>query len=285
MNIKLSLIKSLIIESVKNETYQSGNVVKASDAKAESLAFHQQAGDARYQERMLERGLATAYSELTTLLAEYVTNVGDAVGDNTIEATENNGVIELVLAVSDRFNKGLVPSLAKLCSKYIEESMLVDWWKPVDKEKSTYYLGFLQKDIESIRRCFSKTAPAVPVYEYPTAIVMRYPIIPEQDGVAGYIVSDINTPEEQTVDPVTLYGNPWAIGVGDTSEISYTLVGENDRKPIDDIVIRADNDCCIPELTDDGHWCLKAKSIGYSLITLFSRHNDRVYNKFAVRIV
>jgi hypothetical protein len=280
MNIKITLVKSLILESVKNETYHSGMVTKAADGGAVSLAFHEQAGDENYHQRILERALATAYSDLTTLLAEYVTNVGDAVGDNTIEATEKNGAIDLVLQVSERFNKGLVPSLAKLCSRYIEESMLVDWWKPVNTDKATYYVNFLQKDVESIRRCFSKTAPDVPTYKYPTAIVLRYPIITEKDGVAGTV-----TPDMPAVDPVTLYGNPFVMGRGDTSDISYILMGENDAMPIDDIVVRADNTCCVPELNKEGNWCLKGVSIGYTLVTLFSRHNDKVYNKFAVRIV
>lgn len=279
--IKLTLIKSLIIESVKNETYQKGQVDKASKENASALAFHEQAGDESHHLRMLQRGMYTAYADLQTQLSTYLSDSGSPVGDNLIETEETEDNFKLLLQVSDRFNDGYTNSLALLCSKYIEESMLVDWWKPIDKEKAATYLAFQEKDLAGIRRCFNKRAPHRPVYHFPTAITLKYPVLPELNGCPGWL----NPDEAASLGPNILFGNPWHIGVGDHTDISYTLTGENEVIPIDDILVRCDDICCKPSLNNDGEWRITGVSTGYCIVTLYSRHNDRVFAKFAVRVV
>ena len=80
-----------------------------------------------------------------------------------------------------------------------------------------------------MKDCFQKTAPATPVYKFPTAIEIRYPVIPERNNVPGYITPD----NKDTMEPYFLYANPLIIGRGQESEISYTLTGEGDKKPVD----------------------------------------------------
>ena len=280
-NIKIQIIHSLAVNSAKNETYQKGVVDKAVDAKLIRAAFHEQAGNEAYHETMLRRLLLTQIEKLKTYFSDYLTGGGNIAEDATIDSTEENDMTEIVLNVSDRFNDGYVKTLARLSQKYVEDRMIHLWWVPVSKEFASLYAQVAEDDLDGIMNCFHKTAPEAPRYQFPTAIEIRYPIIPERNGTPGYITPD----NSAVIQPEILFGNPWIIGRGQESEISYILTGENDRKPVDDIIVRADNPCCQPCIGSDGRWCLRGCSTGHTIVTLFSRHNDQVFAKFAVRIV
>ena len=279
--IKFTLIKSLIINTVKNITFKRGLIEKGSDARNTVPAYHQTAGDEQYHERLLERGYYTNVELLKTRLSDYLDGSGNIADDPLIADHEQDGTNELVLKVSDRFNDSYVKSLARLCSRFVEDSMVADWYADTDDKKSDYFYALAEKDMASILQSFTKSAPQVPTYDFPTAIELRYPIIPERNGTPGYLTPD----NSAVVSPIQLYNNPWVIGRGEESEISYVLTGEDGRMPMDDIMVRCDTDCCTAALTSDGRWCLHGSKPGLAIVTLYSRHNDQVFNRFAVRIV
>lgn len=280
--IKIQILHELAMNSAKNETYQKGVVDKAVDPKLITAAFHEQAGNEQYHEAMLGRYLFSQIEVLKTFFVDYLTGDGNIAEDATIDSTEANGVTEIILKVSDRFNNGYVKTLARLSQKFVEDRMIYLWWHSVSKEFAAIYGGAAEEDKTSIRDCFQKTAPATPVYKFPTAIEIRYPVIPERNNVPGYITPD----NKDTMEPYFLYANPLIIGRGQESEISYTLTGEGDKKPVDDIVVRADDAyCCNPFINDHGQWCIKGATPGYTIVTLFSRHDDTVFAQFAVRVV
>ena len=167
--ITLTLVKSVILANVKNETFLRGQVIKAADQKLITEAYHEQAGDEAYQEAILNRGLYTNLEELKTYFSDYLTSTGQSTGDNIYSGEEGDNII-ISLVVSDRFNTGYTSSLARLSSKYIEEAMLMDWWKPINEKQSALYAQFVERDLSAIKRCFNKTAPVAPSYKYPTTL-------------------------------------------------------------------------------------------------------------------
>lgn len=237
--ITLTLVKSLIMESVKNETYQTGQVDKAINDKNILAAYHEQAGDEAYHLRMLERGLYTNISDLETFLAEYITNNDSTTGDN-ITSEETGDYIYINLRVGDRFNTSLTDPLAKLCSKYVEENMLADWWKPLNKDKSALYLQYALKDLASIRRCFNKTAPKAPTYKYPTSI--------------------------------STVGSAIDIGVGEECTVTYTI----SDGAIDDIEIRIEDEHLITAGRSREGFTIIGRQLGHTYIQLYSRHDEQV---------
>lgn len=280
--IKIQILHELAMNSAKNETYQKGVVDKAVDPKLITAAFHEQAGNEQYHEAMLGRYLFSQIEVLKTFFVDYLTGDGNIAEDATISSTEENGVTEILLNVSDRFNDGYVKTLARLSQKFVEDRMIYLWWHSVSKEFAAIYAGAAEEDKASIKDCFNKTAPKAPTYRFPTAIEIRYPIIPERNRVPGYITPD----NKDTVQPEMLFANPLIIGRGQESEISYLLTGEDDKKPIDDIVVRADDGyCCSAYIDSHGKWCVKGNTPGYTIVTLFSRHDDTVFAQFAVRVV
>ena len=281
MTIKLTLLKSLIIEAVKNETFHKGQFDKAVDEKAITAAYHEQAGNETYQERILGRAFYTNLAVFKTLVTEYVGGGGFDAADNVTDI-EDGDTVNVFINVSDRFNKAFTDPLAKLASDFIINSMLMDWWRPVNKEQASLYAQFIERTTMAIRRCFNKMPPKAPTYKFPTAIILKYPIVDEQNGVPGMLTPD----SSPTIPTEVLFQNPWHIGRGDESEITYTLRGESGNdKPVDDIIVRCDGGCCKPFIGHEGSWCLRGIDKGYSIVTLFSRHNDKVFAKFAVRIV
>lgn len=279
--IKITLYKNLIFETVKNETYKSGQIEKGAGEKTAQAVFHEQAGDEAYHLRILERNYRQAVAELESLLPEYLTGDEDPAADNLISTSEEGDKVEMFITVSERFNKSLVDPLAKLFSAYIENTMLTIWWVPVNNDKASYYSALTDRNLLAIRRSFQKKAPKAPVYHYPTAIILKYPIIGNSDGVPGLLTPD-NSNED--VDPIMLFNNPVIIKRGDDTEISYTLTGEDGHSCIDDIIVRCDRDCCRIGI-DGGMWHAYGICKGHTIVTLFSRHNDKVFAKFAIRVI
>jgi len=238
LTITLTLNKPLIIEAVKNETFLTGQVQKGADKNLIVAAYHEQAGNDVYQERLLERGLYVALEELKTYFSDYLSTTGFTTADNSVDSSMDGDNILIQLVVSNRFNKGYTQSLARLSSKYIEESMLIDWWKPVNEKQSLLYAQFLERDLAAIRRCFNKTAPEVPTVPYPTTL-----------SVTGSAI-DIGVDEEYTI---TYTLNDWAI---------------------DDIEIRiADPVICAAGRTEEGFTVI-GKQLGHTYAQLYSRHNE-----------
>lgn len=278
--IKIIILHELALNSAKNETFQKGIVDKAVDPKLITAAFHEQAGNEAYHEAMLSRSMLSQIEMLKTFFSDYLTGGGEIAEDATISGTESDGHTDILLNVSDRFNDGYVKTLARLSQKFVEDRMIYLWWLSVSKEFAAIYATAAEEDKAGIMACFNKTAPSAPSYRFPTAIEIRYPIIPERNHVPGYITPD----NADVIEPETLFSNPWLLSRGQESEISYVLTGEGGKKPLDDIVVRADNPCCRPCIGSDGRWYLRGESSGFTLVTLFSRHNDLVFAKFAVRV-
>lgn len=278
--IKITLYKDLIFESVKNETYKSGQIEKGADSAAMQAVYHGQAGDEQYHQRMLERNFHQAVADLESMLPEYLTGDADPVADNLITTQTEGDKVEMLITVSARFNKNLTDPLAKLMAAFVENVMLNIWWTPVNKNKAADYAILTERNIISIRRTFQKKAPSAPTFHFPTAITLRYPILHERDGVPGYLTPD----NSETIEPEMLFANPVVINRGSDTEITYSLTGEDGKKCIDDIIVRCDNGCC-QTVIDNGRWMAKGIHEGYAIITLFSRHNDKVFAKFAIRVI
>lgn len=246
--ITLTLVKNLIVESVKNETFFRGQVDKAADPKAISVAYHEQAGNDAYQERMIQRGLYTSLEELKTHLSDYLSTSGYSSADNSIESSDSGDNIILSLKVSDRFNRGYTQSLARLSSKYIEESILMDWWKPVNEKQSALYAQFVERDLAAIKRCFNKTAPTAPTIPYPTSL--------------------------------TVNGNSFCIGVGEEYTVTYAI----SDGAIDDIEVQIEDTNLIEAGRSEEGFTVKGKQLGHTYIRLYSRHDDELSQTIHVYI-
>jgi hypothetical protein len=237
--IILQFAKNAILENVKSETYLRGQVEKAADERTVGKAYHESAGDEVYQMRLLNRGLYTNLSSLKTYLSDYLTSPGQSSADN-ITSTEENDIITITLLVSDRFNRGYTDPLAKLCSKFIEDSMLVDWWKPVNKDQAAVYSQFVEKDLQDIKRCFNKTAPVAPSYSYPTTL--------------------------------TVPGSAICIGIGEEYTVTYAI----SDGAIDDIEVRIEDDSiCYAGRSEEG-FTVAGRRLGHTYIELYSRHDPEL---------
>lgn len=272
--IKIQLLKQLAVNSAKNETFQKGLIDKAEEPKNVTKAFHEAAGDDDFHERMLARGFFTQCEMLKTWFSEYLTGPGNTVENPLVDSEEQDDSFTILLRVSDRFNVGYVKTLARLGQKYVEDRMVHLWWATSDESKSAYYAKLAEQDLVSITQCFNKTAPSAPSYSFPDSITLQFPIL-EQGG--------ISTPDN-VVPADTLMSFPYIIAVGEETEITYVLACKSGKKPTDDIIVRADDGCCMPCLDDYGRWQVRGIKPGLTVITLQSRHDDTVFARFALRV-
>jgi hypothetical protein len=288
MEIKLLLSKEEILQRVKAKTTRKARADRANAKEsADSVRYshNEEAGGDKDSDFLLLSSLRTALGRFKSIVAEYViategTPTADNIHDNLINTTVD--VFTVTMEVSDRFNEAFTQPLADHASSYIECQMLYDWYLPIAPEVAKNMAAAAAGVQVEINQCFIKTRPKVPTYKYPTEIIMRYPIIPDRDGLPGYITPD----NEDLMQPEMLFGNPWIMGIGQESEISYTLRSEQDDfAPLDDIVVRADNGRVCGVGLKNGRWHCWGKNTGYTTVTLYSRHNDQVFCQFAVRIV
>ena len=287
MEIKLLLSKEEILQKVKAMTKRKGLADMASNTAGDPVryAHNEEAGGDPDSDFLLLSSLRTALGRFKSAVVEYVianedeTVTADNIHDNLDNTTVD--VFTITMQVSERFNKAFTQPLTDHASNYIENQMLYDWYLPFVPEVAKNFAAAAVAVQIEIARCFVKTRPKVPAYKYPSQIIIRYPIIPDRDGYPGYITPD----NKDTVQPEMLFANPWIVGIGQEPEISYTLVSEaEDFKPLDDIVVRADSHICGVGLKG-GKWCCWGRTPGYTVVTLYSRHDDTVFAKFAIRVV
>ena len=124
--ITLTLYKSLIVEAVKAETYDTGRAVKADDpVKNAPRVMSEQAGGEEHQERLIMRYLKAAVSKFEAQLGEFLDGYGGSVNDTL---NVNDDQFKIIFIVNDRINDGMVKKpLSSLCEDYIINSMLFAW--------------------------------------------------------------------------------------------------------------------------------------------------------------
>ena len=156
--ITLSLKKSLILEAVKADTYQSGQVDKAADpVKNAALAYNEQAGDETYQERKLVRFLRSGLARFAAAMNEFVDSES---GSISYTLTDNADAITIMVVVSDRYNDGLAQPLSSFAEEYVSYTMDYMWWQSIKPALAKDYFGYAQDTLTQIRLCLAKTAPA-----------------------------------------------------------------------------------------------------------------------------
>ena len=289
MEIKIVLSKEEILQKVKAKTKLKGiaDMATANESTdAIRYAHNEEAGDDADSQFLLLSSLRTGLGRFKAVVADYVVAYDDAslTADNIHDNLDNTtvDVFTIFMEVSERFNQAFTQPLTDHAAEYIELQMLHDWYLPIAPEIARNFAAAAQAVQTEILRCFIKTRPKVPAYKYPTEIIITYPVIPDRNGLPGYITPDNRT----TMQPELLFGNPWIIGIGQESEISYTLVPDQEGfRPLDDIMVRADNPTVCSVAISGGRWCCRPVRTGLTTVTLFSRHDDRVFAQFAIRVV
>ena len=187
------------------------------------------------------------------------------------------------LNLPDNHDHAIEQYIQQSCEAYCVSYALYSWFDITAPSLAKKYLDDCTRQCDStVHLVYDKRAPKAPVYRYPTKIILQYPIIQGNDDIPGYLTPD----NSDVIDMETLFSSPFILQRGANSEISYTLVGEDGHMPSDDIIIRCDNPCCCQiVLSDHNEWRMVGFSAGQTIITLFSRHNDKVFAKFPVRVV
>ena len=251
MIIKFQIIKSVVIEAVKSTTYLKAKVDSAADENAVKLGFNEAAGDDEVHENLLTHDFQTALEMVKTLLAEYLVPTAQSVGDNIIYYNDkDDDIVEFVLNASRRCNGTLTDTLARLVAKYVEDYMIFQWWtKTTNLKQAEIYQASLAVDEKSIRRCFVLSGPTLPTIPYTQHLTAKVDGS-EEDGAVTIALEN----KEET--------------------ISYSI----DNGAIDDIEARSDDPSVldIHRSPEPYTFSLNPVNTGVAIVTLFSRHSDKL---------
>ena len=239
MEFKLKLYESLIIEAVKGETYIKGRYDKASDAKLSAVSYEEEAGDERFHERKLHRTLRTSLAKLLTLLSEHTGHAAVSERDST-----NGDIIYIIVTCSERIGK-MGDTLAKLCSKYLEDHVLFLWWGTIDVKQAEFYRALWLMTWDDIKKCFVKGQPEAPSSPYPSWIktqVGRQISVSVGERFTVTYQKDYETEDDVEAMPF----NPMVVQVGRKRGQSFTLIARSKGESVVKLYSRHNEDvCCI----------------------------------------
>ena len=251
MIIKFQIIKSVVIEAVKSTTYLKAKVDSAADENAVKVGFNEAAGDDEVHENLLTHDFQTALEMVKTLLAEYLVPTAQSVGDNIIYYNDkDDDIVEFVLNASRRCNGTLTDTLARMVAKYVEDYMIFQWWtKTANLKQAEIYQASLAVDEKSIRRCFVLSGPTLPTIPYTQHLTAKVDGS-EEDGAVTIALEN----KEET--------------------LSYSI----DNGAIDDIEARSDDPSVLEvhRSPEPYTFSLNPVNTGVAIVTLFSRHSDKL---------
>ena len=162
--LTLNLQRDLIIEAVKAETFDTGRITKAGDpVKDAPLGMSQQAGGEQHQERQLLRSLKTAVAKFEAQMGEFLDAAAGSIS-NTLSLEQSPFTI--VMVVNDRYNDGMVNPMSDLCESFLINTMLFSWWNARNQQFSQQYAVNALDDIQHLRLCLAKVAPAASSFDY-----------------------------------------------------------------------------------------------------------------------
>lgn len=258
MIIKFQIIKSLVIEAVKNATLVKGRFDEAA-GQSSKAAMGEAAGDDAAHNRLIDADFTTAMELLKTLFVDYIIPTPTTIGNNAIYYnTNSNDIVEFTLNVSRRYNGTLTDTLARLSAKFAEDYITFQWWARLGNAAMAQpSQAAFASDEQAIRRCFVMCAPSVPVIPYPTSVSVQ---INGEGASSG----------EMTVEK------------GEHNTLTYSI----DNGAIDDIEARSDNPSVLAICRSErkATFCLEAIRTGIAVITLFSRHNEDIHEEISVTV-
>lgn len=162
MKIKFSITKSLVMESVKTETYLKGSIDDAANQGAAKLGYTETAGDIEAHERKLAKDFTHGIERLKSVLVDFFVPDLSALGNNSISASTSGDTVLFSIELPRRFNGALANALANYASQYVEEFMLYQWWVSTTNIKQAEPYANSMQDLENrIRKCFVLSTPKV----------------------------------------------------------------------------------------------------------------------------
>lgn len=246
--ITLSLVPSLIIADVKNDTFIKGRIEKTTSENAEAWAFNVQAGDDEHHEHKIMGSIVQAAEAVRSRIADIVSpsiRFNMETESTALDVDFDNDKLTLKFYASSRINPTLPDTMARLMQRFIVHRVLADWYLPFNSEQSSLYLSYAAEDMTAFLRTFNRVPPTMPPIPYARRI----------------------RPSAKNV----------TLTVGQTAEIVYDLFPP---RPSDIIV--SHRKPTISDITHNPKECrftVTATYPGHEVITLFSKHDDTVVAK------
>lgn len=171
--ITLRLVPSLIIETVKTDTFIRGKIEKAAAENAEAMAYNKQAGDDDFHERKIQSAIVQAVEEVRSRIAAIVSpgiRFHYEEESTTLRIDFDEDIIELAFYASSRLNPTLANTMARTAQRYVADKVLADWFIVFDAQQAAAYQQAAANDMATLMRSFNRMPPTLPPCPYPRFI-------------------------------------------------------------------------------------------------------------------
>ena len=164
MELKIKLLKSEIMYDVMNETHIAGK--SRFNGENNEFVYNMQAAEDDSHTNKLLRSMETNLEELKTQLSYFLKNGTDVASDNIQSAIkDDDDAFELILEVTERFNKAYTQTISLLAHKFIVNKMIFEWYNTTKPDEAKTFFELAGENLKQIRASFFKMPPIRPVHK------------------------------------------------------------------------------------------------------------------------
>lgn len=164
MELKIKLLKSEIMYDVMNETHIAGK--SRFNGENNEFVYNMQAAEDDSHINKLLRSMETNLEELKTQLSYFLKN-GTSVASDNIQSTikDDDDAFELILEVTERFNKAYTQTISLLAHKFIVNKMIFEWYNTTKPDEAKTFFELAGENLKQIRASFFKMPPQRPTHK------------------------------------------------------------------------------------------------------------------------
>ena len=153
-----------LVYDIQNKTYLTGQA-RETEGKSYQSVSNMQISDDEEDGYQIRRSLANAFSELKSILSEYLYE-DRTTGNNRVQnEIDNNGKLTLVFKLPLNYNNTSADSLGNGIHSYLVEMTLADWFSITNKEDSEIYAKRSVVNLENVKRAlYRRHRPKRPTY-------------------------------------------------------------------------------------------------------------------------
>lgn len=156
-------VKELIYD-IQNKTYMIGQAREA-EGKSYQSASNMQISDDEEDGYQIRRSLANAFSELKSILSEYLHEDRTTSNNRVQSEIDDNGKLIFAFKFPSNYNNSSVDNLSNGIHSYLVEMALAGWFAIANKEDAEIYAKRSVVSLESVKRSlYKRNRPKRPTY-------------------------------------------------------------------------------------------------------------------------
>lgn len=154
-----------IIYDVQNKTYLKGKALEAANNAAYEVASNLQASDDLEHDYQIRRSISDAFTELKSLLGEYLDETATSTDNKIKSEVDNSGTLELSFKLPTNYNSASADALGAGIGDYITYKTIADWYAINNPGEVEAYRAMAAEKLQVVKRAlYKRSRPTRPTY-------------------------------------------------------------------------------------------------------------------------